>query len=74
MHANLLHFVMSTMLIFDNYLYYTEILFFKKKVKEKTSVLDGTDWALEITFQPCYVLGDSIFLWFYIRFHVHLLI
>lgn len=74
MHANLLHFVMSTMLIFDNYLYCTEILFFKKKVKEKTSVLYGTDWALEITFQPCYVLGGSIFLWFYIRFHVHLLI
>lgn len=54
------------MLTFNNYLYYTAIIFFKKKAKMKTSVLYGTDWALEIIFQQCYVLGDSIFLWFYI--------
>lgn len=37
-------------------------------------MLYGADWALEIIFQHFYVLGDSIFLWFYIRFYVHLLV
>lgn len=39
MHANLLHFVMSTVLNFDNYLYYADTSdLFSKRVNEKTSV------------------------------------
>lgn len=41
MHANLLHFVMSTMLIFENYLYYIEILLFKKNQRENLNVIWG---------------------------------
>jgi len=41
MHANLLHFVMSTMLNFDSYLYYadtSDLFSSSKTVNEKTSV------------------------------------
>lgn len=77
MHANLLHFMMSTMLIFDNYLYYTEILFFKESQRKNLTIIRGkfglrNDFSTTLNSVFTNVLGDSIFLWLYICFHVHL--
>lgn len=53
MHANFTHFVMSTVLDFDNDLYYTAIsdLFSRSKsINEINRDFYVTDWALKIIF------------------------